>query len=207
MTENIDYFNKNQVRINKIINMTISGGLNIFQNKNSKDNEEIAPGANTEEANKELEECRKKAEEYLNGWKRAQADFVNFKKRQEESLKEWIVFSKAGLITELLPILDSFDNALKNKPVAPDEESKKWIEGVAKIAAQLSKILKEAGLEEIISKGAKLDTQIHEAIDAVPSEMEEGTVLEEVQKGYKISGKVIRTAKVRVAIKKDKKIH
>lgn len=184
--------------------MTISGGLNIFQNKNSKDDEEIAPEANTDKTNKELEECRKKAEEYLNGWKRAQADFVNYKKRQEDSLKEWIVFSKAGLITELLPILDSFDNALKNKPASPDEEDKKWIEGVSKIAVQLSKILKEAGLEEIASKDAKLDTQVHEAVDVVPSEKEEGTILEEVQKGYKISGKVIRTAKVRVAVKNDK---
>lgn len=191
--------------------MTISGGLNIFQNKKSKDDEEIASEVNTEEsdrnteeANKELEECRKKAEEYLNGWKRTQADFVNFKKRQEESLKEWIVFSKAGLITELLPILDSFDNALKNKPASPDEENKKWVEGISKIFDQLLKILKEAGLEEITAKDAKLDTQVHEAIDAVPSEKEEGTITEEVQKGYKISGKVIRTAKVRVAVKKDK---
>lgn len=192
--------------------MTISGGLNIFQNKNSgkdanKGNEEASSGADKEEINKELEECRKKAEEYLSGWKRAQADFVNYKKRQEESLKEWIVFSKAGLITELLPILDSFDNALKNKPETPSEESKKWIEGVSKIADQLLKILKGAGLEEIASVGEKLDTRVHEAIDVIPSEKEEGTILEETQKGYKISGKVIRTAKVRVAVKKDKQIH
>lgn len=185
--------------------MNISSGLNIFNDKNSaKDvtgkEEDVLP-LEEEEANKELEECRKKAEEYLNGWKRTQADFVNYKKRQEESLDEWIIFSKAGLVTELLPILDSYDNALKNKPEAPDEESKKWIEGVSKIAEQLIKILKAAGLEEIASVGVKLDTQVHEAVDVVPSDKEEGMVLEVVQKGYTMSGKVIRTAKVRVAAK------
>lgn len=180
--------------------------MNILSNNNAIKNEKDVSRSKDDDLGKikrELEECRKKSEEYLNGWKRTQADFINYKKRHEESLDEWIIFCKTNLIAGLLPILDSFDTALKNAPKASDEKIQKWIDGVLKISEQLLKILKDAGLEETRSAGEKLNPQIHEAVDIVPSDKEEGTVIEELQKGYRLSGKVIRPAKVRVAKKKE----
>ncbi len=186
--------------------------MNLFKNNNSPKNNEdkkeaeiskMPAAAEMKKLSAELEECKKKTEEYLGGWKRTQADFVNYKKRQEEALDEWIIFSKTNLMAELLPVLDSFDTALKSKPASLDEEGKKWVEGIAKIAEQMQKVLKDAGMEEIASVGEKLDPQVHEAVDIVPSDKEEGEIIEEAQKGYKVSGKVIRTAKVRVAVKKQ----
>lgn len=152
-----------------------------------------------EKIKKELEECRKRSDEYLNGWKRTQADFINYKKRQEESLEDWMIFCKTKIVNEMLPVLDTMETALKNKPLTPGNESKKWIEGMCKTAEQLAKVLKNEGLEEIKAEGEEFDPEIHEAVDVIPSEdKKDGTIAEVLQKGYKFQGKVIRTAKVRV---------
>lgn len=152
---------------------------------------------------KQLEEEKKKSEEYLNNWKRAQADFINYKKRQNELFAELVNSASAGLIMEILPIYDTFSLAIKHIP--KDLKNKDWAKGVVQLKTQMEDLLKSRGVEEIKSVGEKFNPEFHEAIEMVESEKPEGEILEEVQKGYKLNGIVIRTAKVKVAKQKNKK--
>ena len=152
---------------------------------------------------KQLEEEKKKAVEYQNHWKRAMADFQNYKKRQSELFAELVNSAGQEMIMEILPIYDTFTLAVKHIP--EDLKDKEWTKGVVQLKNQLESLLKNKGLEEIKSVGEKFDPGLHEAVEMVDSpsgeEKPEGEILEEVQKGYKLNGMVIRTAKVKVAKK------
>jgi len=147
---------------------------------------------------KELEEAKRKAEENLAGWKRALADYANFKKREEEAKKELIKFANENLILEILPIFDNFQNAYKSLP--KDLEKNNWVEGIKYIKLQFENILKKIGVEEIKTVGEKFNPELHEAVEKVKiNEKKSGVVVDEVSKGYKLNGKVIRVAKVKVS--------
>ena len=139
------------------------------------------------EIKKELEECQKKSEEYLAGWQRSRADFLNYKKEEIERITEVLKYANEGLILEILPALDSFEKAEKQVP--KNETS----EGFLQIKAQLQDFLKKQGVEEIKSVGESFDPNFHEAIEGT-----EGVISEEIQKGYKLNGKVIRPARVKI---------
>jgi molecular chaperone GrpE len=146
---------------------------------------------------KELEEFKQKAEDYLNSWKRTAADFENYKKRREKEDKELLRFALEVTVVKILPTLESLESALKNAP--RDEKHKKWSEGVIKTVQQLEQVLLSMGVEKIKTVGEKFDPSLHEAQDLAESDKEPGTVLEEIQTGYKLNNKIIRPAKVRVA--------
>ncbi|KKS66735.1 MAG: Protein GrpE [Parcubacteria group bacterium GW2011_GWC2_42_6] len=134
-----------------------------------------------------LEACQKEKAEYLAGWQRSQADFINYKRRQEEQLAEWSKMFGAGLVADLLPVLDTLDASIKN---GGDD-------GLKAMREQLFKVLQGHGLQEIKSVGEKFNPEWHEAIEAVAGE-EPGVVVEEIQKGYILNGKVLRVVKVKV---------
>lgn len=136
-----------------------------------------------------LKVAEDKAKEYLDGWQRAQADFVNIRKRDEEAKKEFTKFVSEKLISELIPVLDSFELSLPH--------GNKELEVIYK---QLLSVLKSNGLEESNPVGMGFDPRQHESIGALPAEKEEDDhkVLEVVQKGYIIDGKIIRPAKVKI---------
>lgn len=145
---------------------------------------------------KQLKQFKKQAKEYLAGWKRARADLLNYKKKIEEREKELITFANESLILDILPILDSFERAIN---VAPELRDEIWLEGVKKIKQNLEKILKEKGLERIKTKGM-FSHELHEAVEIEKTKkLKPGTIIKELAPGYKLSGKVIRPAKVRVA--------
>ena len=148
----------------------------------------------------ELDEYKAKAEEYLNNWKRAAADFENYKKRQERESKELFEFAQQITVVKILPTLESLEQALRSAP--EDEQFKNWSQGVFKIVQQLEKTLLEMGVEKIKTVGEKFDFQLHEAVEIVDPPVggqgESGTIMEEVQSGYKLNNKVIRPAKVKV---------
>ncbi len=150
---------------------------------------------------KQLEEEKKKSEEYSNHWKRAMADFQNYKKRQSELFVELVNSAGQEIIMEILPIFDAFCLAAQHIP--EDLKDKEWTKGVVQLKNKLENLLKSKGLEEIKSIGEKFNPEFHEAVEMVSSpaggEKQEGEILEEVQKGYKLNGAVIRTAKVKVA--------
>ncbi|MCK5332514.1 nucleotide exchange factor GrpE [Candidatus Parcubacteria bacterium] len=151
---------------------------------------------------KEVEELKKQVEENLIGWQRAQADMANYKKEQEKHLSEFRKYANEDMILNLLPTIDSF--ALATNYLPEDLKDSDWVKGILCIKGQFDGFLKEAGVEEIRSLGEKFDPSLFESVGEEESDKEEGTVIVELQKGYKMSGKIIRPAKVRIAKKNQK---
>lgn len=148
----------------------------------------------------EIEELKQKAVENLAGWKRALADYNNFKKRQAENEKELVKYSNENLILDILPVLDNFRHAYKGLP--KDMEGNAWVEGIKYIKVQFEDVLKNSGVEEIKSIGEEFNPEIHEAVEEIKvkdKDVKKGTIVEEVLKGYRLNNKVIRAAKVKVA--------
>ncbi|MBI5254200.1 nucleotide exchange factor GrpE [Candidatus Falkowbacteria bacterium] len=138
---------------------------------------------------------KKKCEEYLNGWKRAMADYQNLVKDVAKEKLEFVKFANQNLILELLPILDNFKLAFSNVPDV--EKDGAWMVGFAHIKKQLEDFLKENGVEEIKTIDEKFDPMLHEAVGkAENSEKESGIIVEEKKPGYKLHGKVVQAAKV-----------
>jgi molecular chaperone GrpE len=142
-----------------------------------------------EKLKEELKQCQQEKQQNLAGWQRAQADFVNFRRRQEEQMEEWSKMFSGGLINDILPVLDTLEASINN---GQSEEFKM-------IKSQLMKILGQHGLTEMKAVGEKFDHNLHEAVETVESEGEEGQIVEEIQKGYLLNGKVLRIAKVKVS--------
>lgn len=154
---------------------------------------------NHENVEKELQKAKEKMEEYLNGWKRAKADYSNQKKEFEKKEKEIVQFANATLILEIMPIYDNFKLAWKHIP----EDHKKnddWLKGIEAIKKQFAELLKKLGMEEIQTEGKQFDPELHEAVakEKVAGQ-ESGTILEEVKSGYKLYDRVLEPAKVKVA--------
>jgi len=148
---------------------------------------------------KELEECQKQAEENLKGWQRAKADFVNYKKDQEKYLNEFRKYANEDVIIKLLPTIDSFELAVQHLP--KELKDTDWAKGIICIKNQFDNFLKDVGVEEIKSVGEKFNPNLFESVGEEESDQEEGTIIAEVQKGYKMFGKVVRVGKVKVAKK------
>lgn len=152
-----------------------------------------------EDTKSELEIAQEKMEEYLNGWKRAKADYSNLKKEFEKKEKEIVQFANATLILEIMPIYDNFKLAWKHIP----EEHKKgddWLKGIEIIKKQFAELLKKLGMEEIPTEGEKFDPELHEAVSQEKVEGKKpGTIIEEIKSGYKLYDKVLEPAKVKVA--------
>lgn len=161
------------------------------------------PEAETEEdelkrLRKELEEARAQAAEYLEGWQRTQAEFANYRKRQEAERQQWVQMSNAGLIAKILPVLDDLERAEKTLP--PGLEHLTWIEGIFLIKRRLEMILEAEGVRPIETAGKTFDPLYHEAVTYEDVEgFEDGQIIGEVQRGYMLGDRVIRPALVRVA--------
>ena len=146
-----------------------------------------------------LKKSQADASEYLTGWQRAKADFVNARKRDEEERKEFIKFSNERLIESLIPVLESFDLAMANKEVW-EKVDKNWRIGVEYIYSQLKKTLNESGLDEINPVGQKFDPARDEAAEYVPvtDEAQDHVITQVIQKGYSLNRKSMRPPKVKV---------
>lgn len=139
-------------------------------------------------------------DEYMNGWQRERADFVNYKKRSDEERKEYIKFANENLLEEMLAVLESFDMAFMNKEQW-NAVPQNWRVGVEYIHSQLVKILDENGLKEFIPKiGDKFDPKLHiaEATITADKPEDDGLIKEIKKKGYIMNGKVIIAPKVTV---------
>jgi molecular chaperone GrpE len=160
-----------------------------------------------EELKKKLEECEKQKNEYLNNWQRERADFLNYKKEELERIDELLKYGEVGLILKCLTILDNFELAEKKLPenLKKDEN----IKGLVQIKSQIQEFLKSRGIEEIKSIGEKFDPNFHEVIEEIEpaqisskivagKDIKSGIVVEEIQKGYKLKGRLLRPAKVKV---------
>ncbi len=163
----------------------------------------------------------------MNGWKRVSADFENYKRRKEEEIKDLIQFAREVTVAKLLPTLDSLEQALRHMPeykeldvARPfmgnqgqeadesaryndfDKRYENWQKGIEVLLAQLDKTLAEMGVSKIEALGKKFDPNFHEALREVESERDEGMVVEELQSGFILNGKVIRPSQVVISKKK-----
>ena len=146
----------------------------------------------------ELEAARAEAEEYLDGWRRAQAEFANYKKRQRVEQKKVEELANADLIRKLLPVLDDFDRAMATMPAPLHKLS--WSQGLLMVRHKLDVILQSEGVEPIETEGETFDPHYHEAVTHEELEgYDEGDIIGEIQKGYVLGERVLRPALVRVA--------
>lgn len=143
---------------------------------------------------KALAEEQEKAEKYLANWQRSQADLENFVKRAEQEKSETLDCANRMLVLDLLPILDDFERAFASLPVELDEQN--WTEGIKLIYNKVKALLETQGLAEIKAKGECFDPYWHEAAGQLDGE--EGMVVEEIRKGYKLRDKLLRPSMVMV---------
>jgi molecular chaperone GrpE len=155
--------------------------------------------AGQEELKKQLEECQKKAEEYLAGWQRARADLLNYKKEQDLAIKAVVSFEIAGLIRKILAVLHSFD--LAEKEISEELKNNNEVKGLLQIKKQISDFLQKEGVETIEVKEGKdmFNPSVHEIVEQIEKGgMEPGTIIEEVRRGYIKDNRIIVPAKVKV---------
>jgi len=167
-------------------------------------NNEVETEADLEEdiesLKKALAEEKSKAEGYLANWQRAQADFINYKRRSEQEKEELGKFANAALMLSLLPILDDLERAFASIP--PKLTKLSWADGLRLIERKLRASLEAQGLFQIKALGEPFDPNLHEA--AMYTKGKEGIVIEELQKGYKLHDRVIRPAMVVVGNGEEK---
>ena len=155
--------------------------------------ETINADHNQPNTEKELADVRVQCEEYLNGWKRAKADFINYQKEEGKRFEQFAQFANELLIKDLLMTLDSCNLALH---AHPDQK------GFVIVRGQLEDILRKHGLEKIaVAPGETFNHALHESIESVEATpaAPSGHIAEEIESGYTIHGKVIRPARVKIA--------
>ena len=154
--------------------------------------------AQLEAAQSEADDLRRKSETYLDLAQRAQADFVNYKRRTAQDLEQKIRDANASLLTQLLPVLDDLDRAIANVPADIAEHS--WPQGINLIGQKLGNLLTQQGLEPIGAEGDLFDPRIHEAVayEEHPT-YDEGQVANVYRTGYRLRDRILRPAQVVVA--------
>lgn len=150
----------------------------------------------------ELEAMRQEAADNKAAWQRTAADFANYKRRTEQEREAVVGFANEVLLAKLLAIVDDFDRAIANMP--QDLRGMSWVEGISAIDRKLDQLLESEGLTPIEALGKQFDPHEHEAISyedrpGVP----EGTVIAELQKGYRLKDRVLRPSMVAVARHSD----
>lgn len=149
------------------------------------------------DADRAIAEAKEEAQTNLAGWQRSQADFENYKRREEVKQKETLEFAKEVTIVRLLPTLDTLQQGLKHAPPGVDET---WLKGIQATLGQLEKTLAEMGVVKIDALGKPFDPHFHEAVREVPGD-HDGLIVEDLQTGYEINGKVIRPSQVVISKK------
>ncbi len=151
----------------------------------------------SENSENELAMCKKQCDEYLDGWKRAKADFINYKNDETARMQGLLKFGNESLLYDVLPVFDSFDMGMA--VLKEDAEARK---GMNLIRTQLEDVMKRHGLEPIEAPpGTPFDPARHEAIGEMASDIPEGMIAEETKRGYALHGKILRPAKVKIAKK------
>ncbi|MEK7648445.1 MAG: nucleotide exchange factor GrpE [Patescibacteria group bacterium] len=156
-----------------------------------------------EEALKKIDELtqsadalKKQNEEYLDGWKRAKADYINFKNEQEKRSKELAQFASYALVMQLLPISEHFRKAFGY--VTEELRPSEWVKGIEQIYRQLKEVLKGMGIEEMEgSVGKAFDPSLHQAVgNERRDDFDDGVVTQETDGGYTFHGRVVIPSKV-----------
>ncbi len=147
----------------------------------------------------EIEKCARERDEYIAGWQRAKADFINYKREEAKRFEELVQYANTVLLQELITVMDDFDMAFRAQ-----EKTGSTDKGIYFIKTHLEEILRHHGLEKIPLKvPAPFDTNIMEAIEEVHSAESPGMIVEEIAPGYRIHEKIVRAARVKVSKGKE----
>jgi molecular chaperone GrpE len=155
-----------------------------------------------EDLQKDLSQAMEVAESNLTGWKRAQADLENFRRRAESEQGNWVELGKAMVLQKFLPFLDSLEQAIVHAPEVEDPKYTNWKSGLSGLIKQMEGTMTELGIEKMEPIGKKFDPNLHEAVKQVEGK-EDDVVAEQYQTGYLLHGKVIRAAQVVITKKQD----
>ena len=143
----------------------------------------------------EVEKLQAEKDELFEKLQRVSADYANYQKRAPKQIADTLLYEKEKIIKTLLPALDNFEHMLQNSQTADNVDA--IIKGVKIVYDQMLDILKSHGVEAIDALGEKFDPSLHQAMmRKSEADREEGIVLEDFQKGYKLNGRVIRPSKV-----------
>jgi molecular chaperone GrpE len=144
-----------------------------------------------------IKELEKQRDEYLSGWKRAKADFDNYKKQEVERIASNVEYANKTMVLKILEILDNFELVKQNLTV--DLQDNDYIKGVLQIKNQIQDFLKNQGVKEVKATGGKFDPNFHEVVEQIEDKNKEaGTIIKIIQKGYELRGRVIRPSRVRI---------
>lgn len=173
----------------------------VLELEEEKDEPNFSAAEKIKKLKEELKQCRKEKSEYLAGWQRAKADFINARNEEEKERENFVKFAESRMIKELLALLDSFDSVLKNQKLVAKLD-KDWHGGIKNMQSQLVKILKDHSVSVIETLGKKFNPEEQEAMEniLVEEEAKNQMVIEEISAGYKLDDKVLRPAKVKVGI-------
>lgn len=156
-----------------------------------------------EQLKQEIEKLKKENQDMVLKMQYAQAELINYRKRKDEEVLNFKKYCNQDLITELIPIIDNFERAIKLDDNDLDDELSKFLHGFKMMYASLADILKKFGVEEISRAGEVFDSKLEEALmtDNI-SDIDDDIVTEVLLKGYKLNDRVIRPASVKIN-KKD----
>lgn len=156
--------------------------------------------ADIEALRAELAAARGQADEYLAGLQRERAEFQNFRRRTTEERERDLGLAGEDLIRKVLALADDFDRAIDSRPESLAGDG--WVEGIAAIDRKLRQLIESEGVTEIdAAAGRPFDPRDHEAIANVPgTALPDGTIVEEIRRGYRLRDRVIRPALVAVAV-------
>ena len=153
--------------------------------------------AEVEQLKARVAQLEKESADHRDQWLRAAADYKNFKRRTEQERAELIRSASAGLLLKLLPVIDDLERALAS--VTPDVAATPWYNGFRLIPQKLQTVLESEGVAPIAALGQDFDPNFHEAVIYEPAgEGQEGKVVGELQKGYKLRDRVLRPTMVKV---------
>ncbi|CAN5619044.1 nucleotide exchange factor GrpE [soil metagenome] len=161
---------------------------------------DTSPGqllADMAEVRQQLIAAEQEALENRAGWQRATADFLNFRRRTEQDREQNLGLANEALLSKLLVIADDFDRAVTQLPT--ELQGQGWTEGIVAIDRKLRLLLESEGVTPIAAEGRPFDPREHEAVVQEESDVPEGTVTAELQRGYRIRDRVLRPAMVAVA--------
>ena len=173
---------------------------------NNDQNQEESLNDNQEEQQSEKKGCgcsqiKLEREEYKQNWQRALADYQNLQKEVASRRAELVSMSEQQILEEFIPVSDTFKSAFRSKEnVEWSQEQLSWVTGIQYIMKQFGDVLKAHNVEEIKTTGEKFDPKFHEAVGEEEDEkFESGSIIRELQSGYVMGGRVVKTAKVIIA--------
>jgi molecular chaperone GrpE len=157
------------------------------------------PAAAIKKLRERLKACEAEKQEYLDGWQRAKADFINARKDEAKAREEFLKFAKEAVLADFIPLADHFERAFAHKE-AWEKVDKNWRAGIESIYTELLAIFKQNELAQVGKEGEKFEPNLHEPIGTQETDdkNKDETVAEVIDKGYRLTDKIIRPAKVKI---------